>query len=192
MMRHKLRRALMALKKTCLVTGLAAIAAALCSCESREGRDPQLEAEVVDSLRTAIRAKEDVTQFDLAEVTSFEWDVVHVFRPYTSEEIVNEVLGSRIDSRNINMLDSINLLVFTKNGGVVLTVAVSRGVCDFQHPDERNRNFRVTSTSARFRLAIDEIDQRSYCRAEPVDGILMEPMRHDGSRIEDRDRPQIP
>jgi hypothetical protein len=169
MMRHKLRRALLASKKTCLVTGLAAIAAALCSCESRQGRDPQLEAEVVESLRTAIRKQGDGSAFDLAEVVTFDWDMAHVFTPYTSKETVNEALGSRIDGRGIDLQDSFNLLVFTRNGGVVLTVKVPRGVCDLQHPDQPYRNFRVANGSARFQVAIDET---GWCRARSDDGML--------------------
>ena len=168
-MRHKLRRALLASKKTCLVTGLAAIAATLCSCESRQGRDPQLEAEVVESLRTATRKQGDGSQFDLAEVVAFDWDMAHVFTPYTSTETVKEALGSRIDSRGIDMHDSFNLLVITRNGGVVLTVKVPRGVCDLQHPDQPYRSFRVANGTARFQVAIDET---GWCRARCDDGML--------------------
>ncbi|MCY3620243.1 MAG: hypothetical protein OXH68_00860 [Gammaproteobacteria bacterium] len=149
--------------------GIAAICTTLCSCGWLG--NPEAEAAFVDSLRTVIRGQSDISQFDLAETTSFDWSTAHVFRPYTSEKAVNEAIGKRIYSRSLHLRDDINLLVFTENGEVVLTVEVPLGVCDFAYPAEdrwkaSNTNYRVANGSALFRVVIDDT---GYCVAKPLD-----------------------
>ena len=148
---------------------LAAICTTLCSCGWLG--DPEAEAAFVDSLRTVIRGQSDISEFDLAEATSFDWSTAHVFRPYTSEKAVNEAMGKRIRSRSLHRRDDINLLVFTENGEIVLTVEVPQGLSRLSSRGQvewkaSNTNYRVANGSALFRVVIDDT---GYCVAKPLD-----------------------
>ena len=151
--------------------GLAALAIALCSCGWFDGGDRELEAEFVEALRNVVPGRGEVSQFDLAELTTFDWNIAHVFRPYTSQEVVSEALGSRTYSRGIDMHDRFNLLAFTRDEGVVLTVVVSRGVCDFGHRDNTGQSvqhFTVADNSALFEVTTDPA---GFCFAKPVNAL---------------------
>lgn len=144
-------------------TLLAPMYFALCSCG---GDDPELEAEFIDSLGTILR-DQSASRFDLATVTTFDWDAVHVFRPYTKQATIRAAIGFRIDDRLIHQRDDINLFVFTKNGDARLTVAVPRGICDAELPasDSSAQSWRVAVREASFEVHIDDT---GYCRMKPV------------------------
>ena len=155
---------------------LAFLCVALLSCGSYEsGKNPELEADFIESLDAVVRQQGDISRFDLAEVTTFDWTFVHVFRPYTPETVVHMRVGSVIDSRSIDWRDDINLLVFTGDGttegyrrdnGVVLSVAVPRGVCDFQVSvgNVKGGHVRVAADNAHFQVVMED----DWCRASPV------------------------
>jgi len=151
--------------------GLAVLVIAMSSCGMLDGGDRELEAEFVESLRNVVEERGKVSQFDLARLTPFDWDIAHVFGPYTSEEVVDEALGSRTYSRGIEMHDSFNLLAFTRDGRVVLTVTVPRGVCDFEYRDKSGQSvqhFKVADKDAIF-----EVTTRpgGFCLARPVNAV---------------------
>lgn len=155
---------------------LAFLCVALLSCGSYEsGKNPELEADFVESLDAVVRQQGDISRFDLAEVTTFDWTFVHVFRPYTPDTVVHMRVGSVIDSRGIDWRDDINLLVFTGDGttegyrpdnGVVLSVEVPRGVCDFQVSagNVKGGYVRVAVDNAHFQVVMED----DWCRASPV------------------------
>ncbi len=81
--------------RACLGVTLATVCIALCSCGWRETRDPEAEAAFVESLRKVVRGHGEISQFDHAEATTFDWSVAYVFRPYASEEVVNKAVVRR-------------------------------------------------------------------------------------------------
>ena len=176
--------------RACLAVTLATVCLALCACGWRVTGDPEAEAAFVESLRKVVRGHGEISQFDLAEATTFDWSVAYVFRPYASEEVVNKAVGTKVDSRGLHHRDDINLLIFAKNSEVVLTVEVSRGVCDFVHP-AKDTHFRVANGSAQFQVTKDDAD---HCVAKPANGIQDEhggpgPARQGVSRVDNEDRP---
>ena len=142
-----------------------AMGLALCSC--KEGEDAELEAEFVGLLRVLLREPGEVARFDLNSATTFDWDVVHVFRPYTRETAIREAIASDIDDRRIHRRDDINLFVFTRNGRAVLTAEVPRGVCDvwISATDSSNRRIRVGTKQAWFEMLVDD---SGHCRMIPA------------------------
>lgn len=79
--------------------------------------DGSLE-ELDDAVR---RASETGEPFRLAAVTSFGWDRFHVFPPDSTPERINRTLGfewDQADHSNIGSDNSINLLVFVRDGEV--------------------------------------------------------------------------
>lgn len=76
------------------------------------------------------RASETGRPFRLAAVTSFEWDRFYVFPPNSTPERINRTLGfewEQADHSNIGSDDSINLLVFVRDGEVVRAFDHDRG-----------------------------------------------------------------
>lgn len=76
----------------------------------------------------------EIDKVDLSLLTSFSWDKLYIFRPYSPPEYIDTVLGKYwIGSRftEIEWSDRISLLVFTKNGQVVQYVEFPRNQGDF-------------------------------------------------------------
>lgn len=144
---------------------LAPMCLVLWSCGN--GEDPDLEAEFVGSLRAVLRDHGEVSRFDLNTATTFDWDVVHVFRPYTDPSAIRIAVGSGIDDRRIDWRDDINLFVFTNNGDVAMIVEVPRGICDVSPSATTSgpQSFRVAAREALFEILVDEA---GYCRMVPT------------------------
>ena len=71
---------------------------------------------------------------DISLLTSFEWDKLYFFGPYTLHEDIDKVLGRYwIGSRfsEIESSDNITLLVFTKNRRIVQFLEFPRSQGDF-------------------------------------------------------------
>jgi hypothetical protein len=88
--------------------------------------DGSLE-ELDDAVR---RASETGRPFRLSAVTSFEWDRFYVFPPNSTPERIDRTLGfewEQADHSNIGSDDSINLLVFVREGEVVRAFDHDRG-----------------------------------------------------------------
>lgn len=78
------------------------------------------------------------TVIRLASLTSFQWDIVHVFPPYSSKEIIDKQLGiSWPEASRTGIFDSdaISLLVFMRNGSVVRYARPLRSDGDFADID---------------------------------------------------------
>ena len=76
--------------------------------------------------------KADPAIVRMSALTTFVWDRLFIFDPYTSAETIEDELGfswSRSDM--IEMVDQFALLVFVKGKSVVRFVAKSRGAGDF-------------------------------------------------------------
>ncbi|MCJ8010896.1 hypothetical protein MUG84_03940 [Paenibacillus sp. KQZ6P-2] len=84
--------------------------------------------------------------FKLSEITPFDWDRVYVFKPYTTKSDMEKITAVSWNTRHtyVGYLldrtflgeyplddDSLNKLVFMKDGKVVLDVTFNRATADF-------------------------------------------------------------
>jgi hypothetical protein len=84
--------------------------------------------------------------FKISELTSLDWDKIYVFHPYVSKSDMEEItqvswttnhsyFGYLLDRMFLGKYplddDSLNKLVFTKDGRVVLDVTLNRSAADF-------------------------------------------------------------
>ena len=56
---------------------------------------------------------------DLSGFTAFEWDTLYSFAPYTSNEVVYQVVGYQWDKIDSTVSEGMNQIVFLKEGKVV-------------------------------------------------------------------------
>ncbi|MBC2725087.1 hypothetical protein [Desulfosporosinus sp.] len=56
---------------------------------------------------------------NLSSFTSFEWDTLYSFAPYTPEKVVYQVVGYQWDKINSTVSEGMNQIVFLKEGKVV-------------------------------------------------------------------------
>ena len=92
-----------------------------------------LEPSWASSLKKAIK-KHPEQAISLADHASFDWDRVHVFGPYTDQDLVDKELGvgiwEELDT-DIKMYDSVVLFVFCNGGEVVESYDLPRSHGDF-------------------------------------------------------------
>ena len=87
--------------------------------------------------------------FGMAEVTDFEWDTLYIFGPYTTWREMEERVGTAWYESYAEYLmrrtpfgkyslddDSLQKLVFVREGRVVLDATVRRGIIDFTALDK--------------------------------------------------------
>lgn len=82
----------------------------------------------------------EIPVVDFSTITTFAWDRLYVFGPYTSPEKIDASLGSFwLGSRftSIKSSDRVTLLIFTKNGNVIQYLEFPRGQGDFSTADNR-------------------------------------------------------
>lgn len=75
---------------------------------------------------------------NFAEIAPFEWERMFVFSPYTSHEQIERSLGfpwSGVESTSIDLNDSVNLIVFSRDHSVVCWLEHFRGEGDFESLD---------------------------------------------------------
>lgn len=92
------------------------------------GGDP-----VSDAIGAAV-ARGPGTRLALSEHTSFVWDRVCIFAPYTPDDKVDALTGipaAAARAHDIDSNDGINVLMFLDRGEVIESVALSRGRADF-------------------------------------------------------------
>lgn len=80
----------------------------------------------------------EISVVDISSITTFSWDRLFVFAPYTSHERMDAILGRFwLGSRftTIESSDRVTLIVFTKNGRVVQYLEFPRGQGDFSTAD---------------------------------------------------------
>ena len=63
--------------------------------------------------------EETVEVINLLDLTPFEWDVAYSFSPYTSKEVVYEVVGYKWDNISEMLNEALQQIVFVKNGKVI-------------------------------------------------------------------------
>lgn len=88
----------------------------------------------------------------LADLTTFAWEKIYIFSPYTSLEKIHQFLGfkwSVARSTGIDYRDDINLLVFVENGKVVHFIEYPRTRADFK-PLENSQG--LTPERAKFEI----------------------------------------
>ncbi|PID22847.1 hypothetical protein CSV61_04185 [Sporosarcina sp. P3] len=83
--------------------------------------------------------EQEEKQIDLTTMTSFEWDAVEVFGPYTTNEIIEDSMDIRFrgDNGGIDVLEDRFLLVFADEKNAVKTVVLSRKYGDFLIKDNK-------------------------------------------------------
>ena len=129
-----------------------------------------MREDFVEDLRAAVEERGDGSVLDLADVTPFDWDVVHIIGPYTSAEEVERIVGSSVHEYALpNANDGAALLVFSKQGRVVLEVEVMGWrPCLFQVVDvdgQRGHANEIAREEARFRI---ELSENRGCRLVPL------------------------
>lgn len=69
---------------------------------------------------------------DIKTLTTFDWDKAFLFTPYSSQEWIEEEIGTNFeDPSNLSMRDDIYLLVFLQGDKVVQYVEMDRQGADF-------------------------------------------------------------
>lgn len=92
--------------------------------------------------------KSDLEIIDLSKLNSFEWDKLLILGPYSDIETVEQELNldlENIRENGIKYSDSINLLIFLRDGKSVRISEVSRGIGDF-----KNLNQIIEKDKAKF------------------------------------------
>lgn len=118
-------------------------------------------------LRAAVREGREGAVLNLADVTTFEWDVVHIFGPYPHPKQVERVVGSPVHEYELPSHEGDRLLVFLNEGRVVLDVELNRE-CNFLVVDTDGRRgsaIEVAREEARFRVKFSE---HGACQLEPL------------------------
>jgi len=83
-------------------------------------RGAELEQKLIKTVK-----RDPGTVFQMRDLTPFEWDRMYVIQPYTLPEAINRKLGfewAGAKSSDIEMFDTIRLLVFVKGKEVVADV----------------------------------------------------------------------
>jgi hypothetical protein len=94
-------------------------------------------------------ARNEGAAIHMAAIADFEWDHLYIFQPYIASEAIDQELGFHWCSARctgIHNLDSITLLVFVQDSGVVAYVEAPRGEGDFaaiEHPGGISREAAV-------------------------------------------------
>lgn len=71
---------------------------------------------------------------DFNEITSFEWDSMYIFGPYTSEQNIKDVLGiNTFETYNIQYRDDIELIIFIKDQKMVFSLEYPRSLGELQY-----------------------------------------------------------
>ncbi len=115
MFMHKLRLV--------IVCGLVLVTCLLGSCIGVWSETPQ-QQELLSKLRAVVEKKQHTDEeviLRLKDHTSFDWDRVYIFAPYTSTDQIDEALGYRwlrARSTGIEGTDRFYLIVFTSEGKV--------------------------------------------------------------------------
>ena len=99
---------------------------ALCACEGRG-------AGVESGIERQLRPGEDAV-VDMRVAAPFSWTALHIFSPYTLDEVVERRIEAGLDesrTRNVELQDRIHLLVFMDGESVAAVVELPREVADF-------------------------------------------------------------
>lgn len=118
------------------------------------GCKPKLDVEHAQLLKEEIyEVARTEKQFELKELTNFEWDTVFIFPPYTSFNKINSLTKTNWDGlkkTSIDDDDEFCLLLFKNNGELVKYLMQPRGMGDFSRIgissfDRKNAVFDITT-----------------------------------------------
>lgn len=90
---------------------------------------------------------ENSQKLNLSNYNEFGWDSIIILEPYSNIEKIEKEKNIDLSDVNdsIEMLDSINLIIFLKDGKAVKYSEISRNIADFDHYQEiikkENANF---------------------------------------------------
>ena len=101
-----------------------------------------------NSLTEKIESEFKSENIDLSNLNDFDWENLLILGPYSSIDNIEKELNLNLENIRENGIeydDSINLLVFLKNGKSVKISEVSRGVGDFS-----NLRILITKDRAKF------------------------------------------
>jgi hypothetical protein len=101
-----------------------------------------------NSLTEKIESEFKSENIDLSNLNDFDWENLLILGPYSSIDNIKKELNLNLENIRENGIeydDSINLLVFLKNGKSVKISEVSRGVGDFS-----NLRILITKDRAKF------------------------------------------
>jgi hypothetical protein len=103
--------------------------------------------------------KSDLEIIDLSKLNSFEWNKLLILGPYSNIETVEQELNldlENIRKNGIKFSDSINLLIFLKDGKSVRISEVSRGIADFTNLSQiikKDKAKFVKTENGKYKLA---------------------------------------
>ncbi len=111
------------------------------SCSSQKMVDVQ--PDLLDRLKEEVESyniSEDSSGFtiNISDITTFEWEEMHIFGPYTPIDEIQKSLGfdwSRAQNLIYQISDTHSLLVFTSNESVVKYLKYPNGYGDFKEID---------------------------------------------------------
>ncbi|WP_435261832.1 hypothetical protein [Tenacibaculum sp. nBUS_03] len=101
---------------------------------------------LTEKIKTKLKSNSEIT--DLTELNNFEWNELLILGPYSVIENIEKELNvdlENIKENGIEYSDSINLLVFLKDGKSVKISEVSREVGDFS-----NSQFLIKKENTKF------------------------------------------
>lgn len=103
-------------------------------CFEKENSDLEISFDSLYNNVSAVISDSTNKGLVLSELLDFEWNEVHVFKPYSTLETINEQLGFNwkdSSKSNIHESDDFNLLVFTNDQSVVNYLKWPRNMGDF-------------------------------------------------------------
>lgn len=95
---------------------------AMIACQNSNDKNLEYSFQEMEEKVTVIINDDDVNKIDIRKITSFKWSELHVFKPYTSIENIDDSLGfiwKDAGKTFINQEEDFNLLVFTEKNKVV-------------------------------------------------------------------------
>ena len=106
---------------------------------------------------------QSVETVNLSDITTFEWDVVYSFDPYTTKDTIYETVGYKWDSISETVNEGMNQIVFLKDGKVVCYL--------YGYPQNNGYGIYFTSQS--------EIGETSFSVLSIKDDLIFEVIRSD-------------
>ena len=115
-------------RKFLFIIAFACLALAVSACKSKQdtkGPDAQ-------TLSTRIKASKSGDNLHLKDNTSFPWELVYIFQPYTPVDVIYDIIGFKANiPETIESSDNINLLVFVSGKKIVGILEYPRSQGDF-------------------------------------------------------------
>jgi hypothetical protein len=131
------------------------------------GPDDKLERKISEIVQQK-RGTEKEVIIVLSTITSFQWDMLYVFEPYTTPDTINGTLGfqwGKSEKTGISSSYQIDLLVFVRKGKVVNYVEHNRSDGDFL----LSNNNGFDPKEARFTVSLNyQVDAKGWLELHQV------------------------